>query len=119
MSVADLLACQFPDPVQPSELLPVELGVDVGGGGDWTVIRERRGIQAGRQWKLRSDRPEEIAPLILRAIRETGATAVKVDSIGVGFNVVGELRNMAAPRRPHCRDARRRSARPPLTRPSS
>jgi hypothetical protein len=94
VSVADLLACQFPD-VQPGSLLsPVELGVDVGGGGDWTVIRERCGIRAGRQWKLRSDRPEEIAPLILRCIRETSATAVKVDSIGVGFNVVGELRNM-------------------------
>jgi hypothetical protein len=94
VAVADLLACQFPD-VQPVSLLaPVELGVDVGGGGDWTVIRERTGIRAGRQWKLRSDRPEEIAPLILRCIRETGATSVKVDSIGVGFNVVGELRNM-------------------------
>ena len=95
MSIADLLACQFPEPRSATELTPVELGVDVGGGGDWTVIRERRGIQAGRQWKLRSDRPEEIAPLILRAIRETGATSVKVDDIGVGFNVVGELRNMA------------------------
>jgi hypothetical protein len=95
MSVADLLACQFPEPRSPGELLPVELGVDVGGGGDWTVIRERRGVRAGRQWKLRSDQPQEIAPLILRAIRETGATSVKVDSIGVGFNVVGELRNAA------------------------
>lgn len=95
MSVADLLACQFPEVRAAGELVPVELGVDVGGGGDWTVIRERRGIQAGRQWKLRSDRPEEIAPLILRAIHETDATAVKVDNIGVGFNVVGELRNMA------------------------
>lgn len=93
ISVADLLACQLPIVQPDSVLLPVELGVDVGGGGDWTVIRERRGIRAGRQWKLRSDRPEEIAPLILRAIRESGATSVKVDSIGVGFNVVGELRN--------------------------
>jgi hypothetical protein len=95
VSVADLLACQFPEPRSVSELLPVELGVDVGGGGDWTVIRERRGIRAGRQWKLKSDKPEEIAPLVLRAIHETGATAVKVDSIGVGFGVIGELRNMA------------------------
>jgi hypothetical protein len=96
VSVADLLACQFPDVQPQAALLPVELGVDVGGGGDWTVIRERRGIQAGRQWKHRSDRPEEIGRLVLRCIKETGATSVKVDSIGVGAGVVGELRNMAA-----------------------
>jgi hypothetical protein len=95
VSVADVLACQFPDVQPPSALVPVELGVDVGGGGDWTVIRERRGIRAGRQWKLKSDKPEEIAPLILRCIHETGAVSVKVDSIGIGAGVVGELRNAA------------------------
>jgi hypothetical protein len=78
----------------PDELLPVELGVDVGGGGDETVIRERRGPVAGREWRHHSDRSEEIAPLILHAIRETAATAVKVDRIGVGAGLIGELRNM-------------------------
>lgn len=80
----------------PAELSPVELGVDVGGGLDETVIRERRGVLAGREWRLRSDRPEKIAPLVLRAIRDSGATAVKIDSIGVGFGVIGELRNAAS-----------------------
>ncbi len=96
VSIADLLACQFPEPRSATELLPVELGVDVGGGGDWTVIRERRGIRAGRQWKHRSDRPEEICRLLLRVVLETGATSVKVDSIGVGAGVVGEMRNLRA-----------------------
>ena len=96
ISVADLLACQFPDPRPASDLVPVELGVDVGGGGDETVVRERRGVQAGRQWCHRSELPEEIGRLVLRCIHETGATSVKVDSIGVGAGVVGELRNMAA-----------------------
>lgn len=80
----------------PADLSPVELGVDVGGGLDETVIRERRGVLAGREWRLRSDRPEKIAPLVLRALRESGATAVKIDSIGVGFGVIGELRNASA-----------------------
>lgn len=79
----------------PVDLSPVELGVDVGGGLDETVIRERRGILAGREWRIRTDRPEKIAPLVLRAIRESGATAVKIDSIGVGFGAIGELRNAA------------------------
>lgn len=80
----------------PADLSPVELGVDVGGGLDETVVRERRGVLAGREWRIRSDRPEKIAPLVLRAIRESGATAVKIDSIGVGFGAIGELRNAAS-----------------------
>lgn len=92
---SDVAACRI-DPeakYTPDELSPVELGVDVGGGTDETVIRERRGRLAGREWRIRSDRPEKIAPLILRALRESRATAVKIDSIGVGFGVIGELRN--------------------------
>lgn len=95
---SDISACRLDleTPYTPGELLPVHLGVDVAGGGDETVIRERRGPVAGREWRDRTDRPETIAPMVLTAIRETGATVVKVDSIGVGFGVIGELRNMAA-----------------------
>ncbi|MEV7006838.1 hypothetical protein [Streptosporangium sp. NPDC051022] len=95
---SDVAACRLDleTPYAASELCPVELGVDVGGGGDETVVRERRGPVAGREWREHTDRPERIAPMVLQAIRETGATSVKVDSNGVGFGVVGELRNMAA-----------------------
>ena len=93
--VEDVAACRLDleMPRTPAELLPVELGVDVGGGGDLTVIRERRGIRAGREWTSNSDRPEELAPLVLHAIRESGATSVKVDAIGIGWGLCGELRN--------------------------
>ncbi|MGH3382677.1 MAG: hypothetical protein ACRDP6_48910 [Actinoallomurus sp.] len=95
---ADVASCRIAldTPYAPEELLPVELGVDVGGGGDETVIRERRGPVAGREWKAHTDRPEVIAPMVLNAIRESGATRVKIDSIGVGFGLCGELRNMAS-----------------------
>jgi hypothetical protein len=94
---SDVSRCRLvPDAALADDaLLPVELGVDVGGGGDETVIRERRGRVAGREWRALTDRPEQIAPLVLAAIRETGATKVKVDSIGIGFGVIGELRNAA------------------------
>lgn len=94
---SDVATCRIPSDVKATEeeLLPVELGVDVGGGGDETVIRERCGRQAGREWRAQTDRPELIAPMILAAIKESGATAVKVDSIGIGFGVIGELRNMS------------------------
>ncbi|MEU1731401.1 hypothetical protein [Streptosporangium sp. NPDC020145] len=95
---SDVATCRLDleTPYAASELCPVELGVDVGGGSDETVIRERRGPVAGREWRGHTDRPEVIAPMVLQAIRETGATSVKVDSNGVGFGVVGELRNMQA-----------------------
>lgn len=95
---SDVATCRLDTEAKysPAELSPIELGVDVGGGLDETVVRERRGILAGREWRIRTDRPEKIAPLVLRAIRESGATAVKIDSIGVGFGVIGELRNAAS-----------------------
>lgn len=95
---SDVAACRVhgDTPRAAHELLPVELGVDVGGGGDETVVRERRGVVAGREWRERSDQPRTIAPLILRCIRETGATVVKVDEIGVGRGVIGELQNLRA-----------------------
>lgn len=77
----------------PEELKPVALGVDVGGGGDLTVIRERRGQVAGREWTSNSDRPEELAPLVIEAIHASSATSVVVDSIGIGWGLIGELRN--------------------------
>ncbi|MEU3851730.1 hypothetical protein [Streptomyces sp. NPDC029554] len=94
---SDIAKCRIDPETKPADadLEPVELGVDVGGGGDETVIRERRGRRAGREWRAHTDRPEKIAPLVLQAIKESGATAVKVDSIGIGFGVIGELRNLA------------------------
>jgi hypothetical protein len=95
---SDIAKCRIDPETKPTpaDLEPVELGVDVGGGGDETVIRERRGRRAGREWRAHTDRPEKIAPLVLQAIKESGATAVKVDSIGIGFGVIGELRNLSS-----------------------
>jgi hypothetical protein len=94
--LSDVSACRIATPRLDSERLPVELGVDVGGGLDETVIRERRGMVAGREWRELSDQPETISRLILRALKESGATAVKIDGIGVGAGVVGEMRNLKA-----------------------
>lgn len=92
--MSDTSACRISTPRSLEERTPVELGVDVGGGTDETVIRERRGMVAGREWREQSDKPESISRLIMHAIHESGATSVKVDSIGVGAGVVGELRNL-------------------------
>jgi len=70
---------------------PVELGVDVGAGGDETVIRERRGPAVGRVWRNQSRDPMEVVGLVVQCIHATGATSVKVDVIGWGWGVWGRL----------------------------
>lgn len=89
---AALAACFFADVRAAAELLPVELGVDVGGGGDWTIVRERRGIKAGRRWAKRTSEPEQAGELLAEAIHATRATSVKIDGIGIGWGLAGEIR---------------------------
>lgn len=88
-----LRACARPPRVpHPAEaLLPIELGVDLGAGGDETSIRERRGPVVGREWRNRDSDPMRVVGKILEAIRVTGATSVKIDSIGIGWGVAGRL----------------------------
>ena len=96
--LSKLRACCLPPnmPHPPERLTPVELGIDLGAGGDQTCIRERRGILVGREWTTRSRDSEEVVDLIVEAIRTTGATAAKVDVIGIGWGVVGSLRRRKA-----------------------
>jgi hypothetical protein len=89
---AALAGCFIGEPRSASELVPVVLGVDVGGGSDLTVVRERRGIRAGRRWAIRTSDPEANAELVMRAIAESGAAMVNVDGNGVGHGLVGDLR---------------------------
>lgn len=98
-----LRACQDEDKVTEyteDQLLPVELGIDVGAGGDDTSIRERRGILAGRSLSLTTPQPEDAYKAIVNMIMECGATRVKIDSIGIGWGLIGML-NMAAMRGRH------------------
>lgn len=74
------------------DLLPVELGCDVGEGSDRTVVRERRGMLAGREWVEYTRDPEAVHKLLLRCCREVRPTRVKIDAIGIGWAVVGWLR---------------------------
>lgn len=90
---APLAQCFVFEPRAAAELVPVVLGVDVGGGSDQTVVRERRGVKAGRRWAVRSSDPEKSAQLVMEAIEVTGATMVNVDANGVGHGLVGDLRN--------------------------
>ena len=72
----------------------VELGMDVGAGGDQTVVYERVGRKAGRVWRASTPEPSQAVELAMLAIRETGATSIKVDSIGVGWGIAGRLQEL-------------------------
>ena len=89
---AALDECFFAEPRAASELVPVVLGVDVGGGSDLTVIRERRGVRAGRRWAIRTSDPETAARLVVQAAGESGATSVNIDANGVGWALCGLVR---------------------------
>ena len=63
---------------------PNELGVDVARfGGDSTVIYNRQGPRARRVAKDQNRDLMHVVGMVVRAIKETGACAVKIDDIGL------------------------------------
>jgi hypothetical protein len=71
---------------------PVELGVDVSRfGSDETVLYLRRGNRAHLHGTARKRDLMTACGLIVQAIKETGATAVKIDDIGLGGGVTDRL----------------------------
>ncbi len=74
---------------------PVELGVDVGAGGDEAVIRERRGVHIGRVWRTQTRDPNELKQVILTAITAADPDRVKIDEGGPGWGIAGDLELMA------------------------
>jgi hypothetical protein len=86
--------CQIEREWTAGQLLPVELGCDVGAGGDEFVVRERHGVRVGRKWSCRTSDWRVAVETALTAIRESGATVIKVDVIGIGWGVAGRLEEL-------------------------
>lgn len=86
--------CQAERVLTAEQLLPVEIGFDVGAGGDAAVLRERRGIKTGRTERYHTSDPMELVGHAVRFINETGATRVKVDVIGIGWGIAGRLEEL-------------------------
>jgi hypothetical protein len=109
---SDIRACQYLDederPALPTHVerdrmsgtteivadYDVCLGVDVGAGGDETVIRERLGIRAGQTWRARTPESTQAVELVMRAVRECMPDRINVDVIGVGWGIVGRLKEL-------------------------
>jgi hypothetical protein len=94
-----VLACQR-DPISAEieaaweRNTPVELGVDVGAGGDQTVIYARYGPRAELVWRGQTPDAAEVTGHVVDAIRTTGATTVKIDIIGVGWGIESQLQEL-------------------------
>lgn len=88
-------ACRSLDlPESPGEV--VEAGIDVGAGGDRTVIRERRGLRTGRESVFVDADPMRTVGRLIEKINEWGVTRVKVDNIGIGWALTGRLRELSS-----------------------
>jgi len=76
--------------------LPIEAGIDVGAGGDRTVIRERRGRRAGREEEFVDADPMRTVARLAERLRDWDVTRVKVDSTGLGWALAGRLRELSS-----------------------
>lgn len=88
------------------ETEPVEGGIDIGAGGDRTVLRERRGMRCGREFAFVDADPMKAVGALVEKIVEWKLTKVKVDVIGVGWGLVGRLKELSTRHNPtgatHC-----------------
>lgn len=91
------LACQN---LQLPEGEPVEAGIDVGAGGDRTVVFERRGAVAGRHVEFRDADPMASVARIAQTLVEWGVQRAKIDTIGVGWGLAGRLRELSSRHNP-------------------
>lgn len=82
-------ACQA---LELKQGLPIELGVDIGAGGDETSIRARRGpVALKKRWHKKTPDWSDAVALVIEAIDEVQPTSVKIDVIGIGWGVCGRL----------------------------
>lgn len=76
---------------------PVELGVDVGGGGDRSVIAIRRGPVVRIHRRDQNPDTMQTCGNVVATIREAGASVAKVDEIGIGRGVVDRAKEQDRP----------------------
>lgn len=95
--LADVTKCRY---LEFHDSGSAEGGIDVGAGGDRTVIRERRGIRAGREDVFKNPDPMSTVGQLVEKINEWGLDRVKVDVIGIGWGIYGRLRELSSRHNP-------------------
>lgn len=75
-------------------------GLDIGAGGDRTILRERRGMKAGREAVFINPDPMQTVAQLVEKIVEWGVTKVNYDPIGVGWALGGRLKELSSMHNP-------------------
>lgn len=84
-------ACRYIEPAYDAD--PVRTGgLDIGAGGDRTVLVERVNDAVGRIETFKERDPVAAAERLADVIRRWGLSRVNVDTIGVGWGLAGMLR---------------------------
>src|SRR6185436_2544732 len=68
------------------------------------VIRERRGMRAGREAEFVDSDPMRTVGRLIEKINEWGLATVKIDVIGIGWGVYGRIRELSRRHNPSSRD---------------
>jgi hypothetical protein len=71
-----------------------ELGVDVGAGGDMSVVCDRHGSVCQIVNEDRNPDTMHTVGVMVAKLRSTGATVAKVDSVGIGKGVVDRAKEL-------------------------
>ena len=87
-------ACMVERDHSPDDLTPIQLGWDVGAGGDKSVVRLRRGMVAGRAWYPKGADLMAQCGEVVHAIHESGAEAIKIDVIGIGHGAADRMEEL-------------------------
>ena len=64
------------------------------------MIRERRGLRAGREFQFVDADPMRAVGALVEKINEWGVSKVKVDVIGVGWGIAGRLKELSSRHNP-------------------
>lgn len=89
-------------PEDPSD--DVEAGIDVGAGGDRTVIRARKGMKAWHEEQFLDSDPMRTVGRLVEKINEWGVKRVKIDVTGIGWALGGRLRELSKKHNPSSKD---------------
>ncbi len=100
VSVGGLIPHAWIEAAQERELEPGEPnegGVDVGAGGDSSVFAHRRGGWARILWRDQNPDTMQTCGKVIATLKQTGASVVKVDKIGIGKGIYDRGKELGEP----------------------